>query len=340
MKLYSPLITTTLIFMVILFLFQGCGEETNVITVYTSVDRDYSEDILNGFQEKYPEWELQPVFDTELTKTTGLYTRIQQEASNPQADVFWNNEIVRTIQLKQQDLLQPYHSPAAEDIPEKFKDPEGYWTGFSARARVMIINNDKVPQSETPASLPQLHDNKYKGEVAMALPMFGTTATHMAAYYTLHGETELKHLIQFMKGNDAQLLQGNATVRDKVAQGELAYGLTDTDDVFAILDEDKPVRMAYLDQNNGGTLLIPNTVALIKNAPNPEGGKKLIDYLLSHEVEQNLAESRARQIPIRPDVPRPEGVPDLTKIKTMDVDFEEVAANMKPCMEILRTLIK
>ena len=320
------------------FSMTHCGKSSNVVTVYTSVDRDYAEPILNTFKEKNPELQVDVVYDSELTKTTGLYQKLLQEKRNPQAEVFWNNEIVRTIQLKKADILQPYQSPSASDIPSTFKDTEGFWTGYSVRARVMVINTGEVPENETPASVPALSNPKYSGRIGMAKPEFGTTVTHMAALYTTLGKDLLAFHLKRAKANQIKILPGNAVVRDEVARGDLAFGLTDTDDVYGALSENKPVRMAFLDQINAGTLLIPNTVSLIKDCPNPDLGKKLIDYLLSKEVEGQLAQSRARQIPVRSDVPRPAGLPGLEEIKEMNVDYNQVAENVEPCLELMRTL--
>lgn len=316
----------------------GCGKSANTLTVYTSVDRDYSEPILAAFQQQNPELKVDIIYDSELTKTTGLYQRLLQEKRNPQADVFWNNEIVRTIQLKKAGVLAPYQSPVAGDIPPSFKDTDGCWTGFSARARVMIINTTLVPETETPASVPALAKTLYVGKIGMAKPEFGTTVTHMAALYTTIGKGLLTFHLNLAITNQLHILPGNATVRDEVARGNLAFGLTDSDDAYAALEDDKPVRMAFLDQGGEGTLLIPNTVALIKDCPNPELGKKLIDYLLSPEVEAKLAQSRARQIPVRASVPLPKGVPGIDSIKTMNVDYNKIAENVEPCLELMRTL--
>jgi hypothetical protein len=73
---------------------------------------------------------------TEEAKSTGVMNRLIAERSNPQADVYWANEPIRA-ELKQQGISAPYVSPIAGDIPALFKDPDGHWTGFSARARVL-----------------------------------------------------------------------------------------------------------------------------------------------------------------------------------------------------------
>ncbi len=340
-SLYRPKNSIGFIVCIVLSLvIAGCGgAPSNQVTIYTSVDRDYSEPIIAVFQKNNPELSVKVVYDSELTKTTGLYQRLLQEKQNPQADVFWNNEIVRTIQLKKADVLAPYKSAAAGDIPDAYKDADSYWTGFSARARVMIINNDLVPETvtETPASIPALAVEKFRGKTGMAKPEFGTTVTHMAALYT-YNKGALGFTMNRAKSNQMKLYPGNASVRDAVVRGDIAYGMTDTDDVFAALDEGKAVRMAFLDQKQNGALLIPNTVALIKNSPNQDGGEKLVDFLLSHEVESKLAQCRARQIPLRPAVSRPDGVPDISSIKIMEVDYNKVAENVEPCLELMRTI--
>lgn len=325
------------------FFVSGCAQQ-NAVTIYTSVDQDYAQPIIQEFQDRNPEIVVNAVYDSELTKTTGLYTRLRNESRNPQADVFWNSEILRTIQLKQQGLLEPYFSPSAENIPDSFKDPEGYWTGFSARARVMIVNNDRFPparetQVAVPDSIERLYNSDSSIKTGIARPEFGTTATHMAVLATqVEPSTILARLRFAINNRNLSVLPGNSMVRDQVAAGQLWWGLTDTDDAFAAMDEGKPVRIHYLNQDGDGTLLIPNTVALMKGSPNPANGKLLIDFLLSEEIEEMLSETRARQIPVRDTVPRPEGVPNLATIKVMEADFEQAAEELEATLEVLGAL--
>ena len=84
--------------------------------------------------------QVNAVFDTEEAKSTGVMNRLLAEKNNPQADVYWANEPVRADVLRQQGISTPYKPEAAAGIPEQFLDPQGYWTGFSARARVLVVN--------------------------------------------------------------------------------------------------------------------------------------------------------------------------------------------------------
>src|SRR5262249_52500337 len=106
---------------------------------------------------------------------------------HPRADVFWNNEIVQTIRLQGAGCLEPYASPSAADIPAEWKDPGNAWTGFAARARILIVNTKKTPADRMPRSYKDLADPARKGEAAIAKPVAGTTSTHFCVLHELLG---------------------------------------------------------------------------------------------------------------------------------------------------------
>src|SRR5215207_3182894 len=86
---------------------------TREVTVYVSTDRVFSEPVLRAYEQE-TNVKVNAVYDTEETKSTGLANRLLAEKNNPQADVFWSNEPVRTLVLKQRGVLAPYVSPSAE----------------------------------------------------------------------------------------------------------------------------------------------------------------------------------------------------------------------------------
>lgn len=308
---------------------SGCTRDARpTVVVYTALDELYSRPILDAFEAKTGIRVLAQ-YDTEAAKTTGLVNRLIAEKERPRADVFWNNEVVQTIVLQNKGVLEAYASPSAEAIPERFKDPDGYWTGFAARARVIIYNTELV--DEPPRSIRDFLEDEWRGRAAIANPLFGTTATHTAALFALWGEEDARAFFMGLKENGVAVLPGNATVRDLVARGEYAAGLTDTDDANGAVVDGFPVRWHLPDQEPEGlgTLVIPNTVALVRGGPNAEHAKALIDYLLSPEVEAALARTRSIQIPLNPAVRLEDPVPALANPKTMDVDFSAAARAME-----------
>jgi len=311
------------------------GGET--VVVYTSVDQIFSEPVLREF-ERQSGITVKPVFDVEASKTTGLVNRLIAEKKFPRADVFWNSEVGRTLVLKEKGVLAPYHSPSAETIPKRFKDEEGYWTGFGARARVLIYNTDLLEAGAVPRSVFDLTRPQWRGKVAMAYPLFGTAATHVAAWYALLGRGKAEAYLTALKNNGLVIVDGNAVARDLVVRGEVPVAFTDTDDVYVAIRAGRAVDMVFPDQDGIGTLLIPNTVALIRNGPHPDAGRRLIDYLLSEEVGARLAASDSMQIPVRTRVKSPSHAPPLSGIRAMSVDYRDIAKNLEPAARFSRHL--
>ncbi|MEW6096316.1 MAG: extracellular solute-binding protein [bacterium] len=322
--------------LLIALIITGCAkQEIREVVVYTCLDQIYSEPILQEFEKKTG-IKVKAIYDTEATKTTGMVNRLIAEKNNPQCDVFWNNEVGRTIILKEKGVITSYHSPSAKDIPAQFKDSDGYWVGFAARARVIIYNTELVKDEEAPKSIFDLTLPKWKGEAAIANPLFGTTLTHAAALFQLLGEEKAKRYFADLKANEVVIVDGNSVVRDQVADGELKCGLTDTDDANGAIEDGKPVKVVYPDKDGIGTLVIPNTVSLVAGCPHPEEGKQLIDYLLSPEVEEKLAHCRSVQIPLHPGVKTPAKVLPVESIKAMEVGFEEIASKIEPTAKYLQ----
>ena len=241
------------------------------VTVYVSTDRVFSEPILREY-EKQSGVKVNAVYDTEETKSTGLANRLLAEKARPQADVFWSNEPVRTLVLKSRDVLAPYRSPSANGIPDALIDPEGYWTGFSARIRVIAYNTKSVTANDAPKSVFDLADPKWKGQVAMADPRFGSTSFHVAALYALAGDEKMDDFFRRLKANGVRIVDGNSVVRDLVARGDVKVGLTDTDDVNVALEDRQPIGMVLPDKDGLGVPVMPNMVSLIANAPHPDDG--------------------------------------------------------------------
>src|SRR5688572_13134854 len=200
------------------------------VTVYVSTDRVFSEPVLREY-EKRSGVKVNAVYDTEETKSTGLANRLIAEKARPQADVFWSNEPVRTLILKSRAVLAAYRSPSAEGIPSALMDPEGYWTGFSARIRVIAYNTKLVKADEAPRSVFDLAEPEWRGQVAIADPRFGSTSFHVAALYATAGDEKMDDFSRRLKANGVRVVDGNSVVRDLVARGEVKVGLTDTDDV-------------------------------------------------------------------------------------------------------------
>jgi len=308
--------------------FSGCWSSNgkDEVVAYTALDSEFSEPIYQEFSQASGIRVL-PKFDVESTKTVGLVNALIAEARRPRCDVFWNNEVINTIRLEKQGLLEKYRSPSGESFPEAYRGADGTWQGFAARARILIVNTKLVAEGDRPKSVNDLLDPKWKGKIGIAKPLFGTTATHIACLFALLGDDKAKEFCRNLKANDVQILSGNAKVAQSVAAGQLAFGLTDTDDAIGMLEKGEPVAIVYPDRepDQMGTLFIPNTVSIIKGCPHPAAARRLVDYLLSKSVEEKLALGPSAQIPLNSAVDVPPRVETPRTVKAMPVDFAEAA---------------
>lgn len=310
---------------------------TQTVVVYVAEDQVFSEPILKDF-EKETGVQVRAVYDTEETKSTGVMNRLIAEKSNPQADVYWANEPIRAEILRQQHISAPYISPNAAGIPETFRDPNGYWTGFAARARVLLVHRDASPR---PTSVLSYTDQQWRGRTVIANPLFGTTTDQIAALFALWGDERGRSFMQDLHDNGVKISPSNGDSADLVARGEFAFSLVDSDDAVSRMKQDQPVDLVYPDQGPDGIgcFIVPNAAVLIAGSPHPTAGKKLIDYLLSNDTERKLALSDAAQIPLHPGVVPPPQLQPIESIKMMKVNYAEVAAKLQAIQPLLKAWV-
>ncbi len=300
---------------------SGCAKPSPPeIVVYTSVDDVFARPICESF-ERDTGIKVQLVPDTEETKSTGLLNRLIAEKARPRCDVFWSGDPIRAAVLKAQGVSAPYTSPRAAGLPAQYSDPDGHWTGFSCRARVIIYNRDLVAQDQAPKSVLDLAGERFKDKACLANPLFGTTSMHAAALFAKLGDDEAKKFFAGFAANGGGILSSNGEVRRRVAAGEFAVGLTDTDDFNVARQEGKPVDVVFPDADGMGTVIVPNCAVLIAGGPNAASGQRFIDYLLTPAVEQRLAECEAAQMPVRSGVPVPAHVVTLDQLHPMEIDY-------------------
>ena len=311
--------------LIIFFFLIGCKNSSNEVVVYSTVDQVFSEPVLRDFEEESG-ITVKAVFDTEETKSTGVMNRLIAEKDNAQCDLFWSGDPLRNVVLQSKGITSPYQSVQTDLIPGHFRDKENHWTGFSARARVLIYNKTLISSDSLPQSILELTHPGFKGAFTIANPLFGTTTFHMAALFAVLGQAPAEQWMNDLKKNQVIIATSNGDVKKRVMNGELTFGLTDTDDAFEAKKESSDVDYIFLDQQTGGmgTLIMPNALSLIKKSPNSENGKKLMDYLLSQQTEAKLAISCA-QMPLIMGTEVPDVVPSLDHIIPMRIDYSQTS---------------
>lgn len=268
------------------------------LVVYCSCDASIAEPLIAEFQRQSG-IAVEVRFDEEASKSLGLANLLIAEKSEPRCDVYWNNQALGTARLKSEGVLQPYESPNAARIPRGFRDPDFHWTGFSARLRVLLFNTNRVASIDQPSASLLLQATNLD-RVTIARPMFGTTLSHYAIVAAEKGLDGLMAWHGSMQNRGVRQVRGNSMTRDLVAEGICDLGFTDTDDAYGAIDKGMPVAMLPVRTDDGRTMCLPNTVAMISGCRHRQQAEEFIDFLLSEQAELMLAEASARQIPLGP----------------------------------------
>jgi iron(III) transport system substrate-binding protein len=254
-------------------LIRGRANARDSVTIYCAQDQIYSEPIFTEFTRQTG-IKVRALYDSEAVKTVGLANRLLAERAHPQCDVFWGNEEFRTRQLEAAGV---------------FREQEP-WKEFGYRSRRIVINTKQLALADAPRRLEELTNAVWRGKIALAYPLFGSTATHFLALRQQWGETRWEAWCRALAANKPFLVDGNSAVVKLVARGEAAIGLTDSDDISAAQHEGLPVAALPITED---TLLIQNSVAVIRDAPRPPAARKLFEFLQSRAVAQQLIAANA-----------------------------------------------
>jgi len=330
-----------LVVLVEIFATIGCGAANgtgvatpahSTVVLYCGTDREIAQDLIDEF-EKETGIHVEPKFDTEAAKSVGLVHEIRQEKEHPQCDVFWGGGSFFCTILANDGCLAPVPSDLIAAHGTAPLDPQGRWLGFAAAYRVLIVNTTVLEPASRPHSYRDLTDPRFKGHVGIANPLFGGMAAHVAALFSNLGDSEGRHWLEGLKSNDCALCAGMADVKNRVASGELWFGITSTIDAHVAVDGGKPVVVIFPDQKPGeiGCLEGYSTVAIVAGAPHPKEAERLLRFLMSTKTERILADGPGQNVGLLPqsvaeDV-RPAWIPH--GLREMDVDWGK-AVQMHP----------
>jgi iron(III) transport system substrate-binding protein len=240
------------------------------------------------------------------------------------------------MRLAESGLLESYAPASTEDVPARFRDPAGRWTATAARPRVLAYDPQNIPRPEVPGRWEDLANPDIAPHVAYANPLFGTTRGHVAAMMALWGPERTRDHLRRLREHGAQILDSNSATVRAVMDGRARFAATDSDDVYAARKSGAVLDYVYPDMGDGGTLLVPSSVALIKGGAAPDAARRVADFLASAEVERRLAQTESRNIPVRESLRTELGMPWPAETK---VEFARIAESLDAADQAVREIL-
>lgn len=281
--------------------------QDGVVTIYTAHKSSIVDTLL-------PIFEQETGLKAEVVKlgSGDIMKRVQAEAGAPAADVIWSISGSSLTELA--DLLEPYTPPEFDKIDPQFIRNDA-WTPYTAVVYVLAVNTDLLPLENAPKTWAELADPKWDDQIASArADGSGSAMQQLQAVLTLYGEEKGWEEYKKIAANFV-FTDSSGAVPRYVADGETSMGLTLEDNALEYALGGAPIAIVHL---SDGTVATPDGVALVKGAPNPEGGKKFIDWAMSKSTQERLARDIGRRS-VRVDVAGPANTPNLADINVLTI---------------------
>jgi len=306
------------------------GNSGKKIIIYTSMKESLISGIVEGFKKANPGVEV----DYQSAGAGKLMAKIAAEKQSGKilADIIWTSEVPDFYNMKKEDMLEKYESPVVKEVINPFKDYDGYFTAIRLGTLGVAYNTDKVG---APAQWSDLLKPEYQGKFGVADPsLSGTSYMSIALLVKQFGW----EYIEKLAANGARIGKGSGQVVDDTASGELNASLA-----VDYITNDKIKKGAHLKLVYPPELIMaPSPAAIFKSSQNKELAKKFIDYLLSKEAQEIIANNGT--VPVRGDVTIPEkfGLPKPQEVmdRSIKIDYPEIISSKEETIKKFDSIMK
>jgi iron(III) transport system substrate-binding protein len=278
---------------VLLGLPQVAAAQDKVVNLYSSRHYDTDEALYENFTKKT---------GIKINRLEAgedqLLQRMKAEGDKSPADVLITVDAGRLWRAQQNGLLQPVSIPSLEKIiPAHLREPAGHWYGFSKRARIFVVNKDKVKSGEL-TRYEDLADPKWKGRLLIRSSTNVYNQSLVGSMIATLGEPATETWAKHVVANFARAPKGGDTDQIKaVAAGEGDVALSNTYYFARLLNSAKPedkavvAKLAVIFPNQGdrGTHINISGAGVAKYAPNKANAIKFLEYLASAEAQGYFA---------------------------------------------------
>ncbi|MBN2897839.1 MAG: extracellular solute-binding protein [Clostridia bacterium] len=283
---------------------------------------------------------------TEFEKETGvkvefinlkgeLADRVRAEAENPQSDVMFGAASSVFLELKEENLFEPFAPSWADQINPLFKDSENYFFGTIQTPVVMFYNTDVIAPEDAPKDWSDLADEKYRGQLVFRNVLSSSARATFAAL-----------LQQYEKQGDLQagwdyLAAVDANTKQYYGSGSLqfqAIGRKEAGISYATLssvidnrvDNGMPLEIVNA---TSGSPVITDCIGLIKNAQHPNAAKAFIEFAGGEKI-QTLYANEFNRMPTHPEAIKnaPEWMSEI-ELNIMDVDWGALSKSQSEWMQ-------
>lgn len=247
--------------------------------------------------------------------------RIRAERARPQASVLYGIGLPSMMTLKSEGLLQPYKPKGVADIPAKYVDPEGYWTGIDVDFIGFASNQTFLKEKglKAPTSWEDLTKPEFAGQICIGSPATsGTGYMFLATVLQLMGEEKGWDYIKRFDANVSQYTRSGIGPTQLVGRGEVGLGILFAHDILGSIHKGFPMEMSLPREGTGYDLFC---AVMLKDAPEPDAAKEFLDWAVTPASQETLAASEYFDMPTNKNAKVSDLVKPFVNAKLIDFDF-------------------
>lgn len=296
------------------------AERSDTLVIYSPNSEGLINATIPAFEEKYD-------IKVELIQagTGELFTKLESEKSAPIADVIFGGAYSQYAQST--ELFEEYTPEENDQLVEQYQNTNGFYTPYTIDGSVIVVNPDLIGDLEI-TGYNDLLNEELKGKISTADPAnsssaFAQLTNMLAAQDGYESDASWEYVEELFTLIDGKITSSSSNVYKSVADGEMAVGLTYEDPAVKLLNDGANIEIIYPAE---GTVFLPASVAVIKDAQNMENAKLFVDFVISEEI-QNVLGTTTTNRPVRKDAETSENMKSLDDIKVIEEDMEYVIEN-------------
>lgn len=324
-------------------LFAGCGSKGDSgdkkdlkLTIYCGLMEDHMVKAVKEFEKDTG------VKAEAVRMSSGeILGRIRAEKANPKASVWFGGPADGLIQASEEGLLEKYASPNAKDIPDKYKDKDGAWTGIYVGYLGFVSNQKLLKEKgvEAPKSWEDLLKPEFKGQVSMANPgSSGTAYTGLATVVQIMGEEKGLDYMKKLHGQIKSYEKSGTAPARMAGQGEVMVGVSFLHDGIKYREEG--MKDLVMTAPSEGTGYEVGAIGIIKGAPDQEAAKKFIDWCLTKKAQELGQTVGSYQFLTHKEAKAPKLAEELKDTKLIDYNLDWAGKNRAVLVEKWSKAIK
>lgn len=268
-----------------------------------------------------------------------VLAKAKAQKGKPIADVWFGGGADGFMAAATEGLLEKYISDEAKNIPDGYKDKDGYWTGMSIVTAGLVVNNNvcKEKNIPIPQTWAELTDPKYKNEILMPNPnISGTSYCIISSLLQTWGNDKGWEYFEDLNKNISYYPQRGGEPPQKAIAGEVAIAIAPLDGEQIENGKGKNVTNVF---PKDGIPWTPAPVAIFKGAENMEAAKKFVDWSLSKKGQEFIVKACPR-IPVRSDVATPEVMKDVKSSDLLKADIFKAGKDRDEILKLWKEKIK